>query len=111
MFGFGRRKKSEGTADTFVEATGGGWNDAPDVIPADGGKHADYVGEILRRASEYARENDITVGEEFEYTLTGIPRGIVSPHEIMFGLMLRAPEYGLSSGAIFNEMAYFTRLE
>ena len=34
MFGFRRRKDtpSAGTADTFVEATGGGWSDSPEVV-------------------------------------------------------------------------------
>jgi len=111
MFGFGRKKKPKGTARTFVEATGGGWNDDRDVIPGDGGEHADYVGGVLRRASEYARENDIEIGEEFEFTITDIPAGISSPHEIIFGLMMRAHEYGLRVGAIANETAYFTRMK
>ena len=32
MFGFGRNKKPKGTASTIVEATGGGWHDAPQVV-------------------------------------------------------------------------------
>lgn len=116
MFGFGRKKASrEGasqgaTARTFVEATGGGWGETPDVMPADGGSHADYVGDILRRAREHAEDNGVGVGEEFTYTITDIPRGISSPHEIIFGLMMRAPEYGLSADFMHDETAHFTRI-
>ncbi len=115
MVGFGRRKKPQAqpgdTASTFVEATGGGWGDSLDAVAVDGGEQADYVGEMLRRASEYARENGVEIGEEFEYTITDIPCGITSPHEIVFGLMMRAGEYGLCPGPMLNEKAYFTRLE
>lgn len=112
MFGFfKRKKKSHGTADTFVEATGGGWSDSPDIVAGDGGENADYVGEVLRQASEYARENGVEIDEEFEFTFTDIPRGITSPHEIMFGIIMRAHEYGLSSAGMANETAYFTRVE
>lgn len=49
LFGFCRkRKRPQGTARTFVEDTGGGWGDSPDAVAADGGEHADYVGEMLR---------------------------------------------------------------
>jgi hypothetical protein len=112
MFGFHRKKKpSTGTADTFVEATGGGWFDAPDRVAGDGGSQADFVGVTLERARNYALENDIPVGKEFEFTITEIPLGISSPHDIIFGLMMRAQEYGLSSNAVANETAFFTRLE
>ncbi|HEU0266342.1 MAG TPA: hypothetical protein VFQ70_01835 [Candidatus Saccharimonadaceae bacterium] len=111
MFGFGRRKKDRSTASTFVEATGGGWSDLPDEVAADGGEHADYVGEMLRRASEYACETGVGIGEEFKFTITDIPRDLVSPHEIVFGLMMRAHEYGLAPGVMHDETAYFTRLE
>lgn len=110
MFGFGRKKKSEGTARTFVEATGGGWGDTPDVISGDGGANADYVGEVLRQASEYANEQGIAVGEEFCFTITDIPVGISSPHEIIMGLMMRAHECGLSVDSAINEEVYFTRM-
>lgn len=112
MFGFGRRKKRpEGTAQTFVEATGGGWGDVPDELPADGGVHADYVGEVLQRARDYADEHDIKVREEFMLRITDIPRGIRNPQEIVFGIMSRAHDYGLIAGAMFDEKVYFTRLD
>lgn len=112
MFGFRRRKRSSsGTADTFVEATGGGWSDLPETVAADGGSQADFVSRTLERARAYALENEIPVGQEFEFTITDIPAGITSPHEISFGLMMRASEQGLSSVAIFDEKAIFTRLE
>lgn len=113
MFGFGRKKKKaeEGVAQTFVEATGGGWRDIPEVVAVDGGEHADYVGEVLQKAYEYARETNVKIGEGFDYTLTDIPCGIVSPHEIAFGLMMRASDYGLSAGFVHDETANFTRLK
>lgn len=112
MFGFGRRKKkSEGTASTFVEATGGGWTDAPEVMAADGGANADYVGDVLRLARIHAVSHSIPVGEEFEFTIANIPMGITSPHEIVFGLMMRAEEFGLSAGVMFDEKVTFTRIE
>lgn len=110
MFGFGRKKKSQtATADTFVKATGGSWNDIPDVVTGDGGEHADYVGEILRKVSEYAIQEGVAVGEEFAYTLTEIPHGITSPHEVIFPLMMRAHEYGLRAGFMHDETAHFVR--
>lgn len=112
MFGFGRKRKVQsGTAETFVEATGGGWGAVDDTMPADGGGRADYVGEILRCASEYAKQQNVGIGEEFSYTITDIPHGIDNPYEIIFGLMMRAPEYGLSPGPIHDETAIFIRLE
>lgn len=113
MFGFRRKKDSpsSGTADTFVEATGGGWSDPSNTVAGDGGAQADFVGQTLERARAHALENDIPVGQEFEFTITDIPAGISSPHEIIFGLMMRAGEYGLTSGAIANETAFFTRVE
>lgn len=110
MFGFGR-KKPQGTAQTFVEATGGGWRDSPNTVAADGGEHAGYVGEVLHQASEYAHDQGIGVGEEFDYTITNIPRGITSPHEIMFGLMMRAQDYGLSASSMHDEKIRFIREE
>lgn len=112
MFGFRRKKKatSNGTSDTFVEATGGGWSDLPDTIPGNGGTQADFVGQTLERARAYALENDVAVGQEFQFIITDIPTGISSPHEIIFGLMMQAGEYGLSCRGIANEKAHFTRL-
>lgn len=111
MFGFRRKKSgpSPGTADSFVEATGGGWSDAPGIVAIDGGAQADFVGQTLERARAYALENDIPVGQEFEFTIADIPVGISSPHEIVFGLMMRAGEQGLSPGVIADEKAFFTR--
>lgn len=113
MFGFRRRKDkpSAGAADTFVEATGGGWSDSPEVVAGDGGSQADFVGQTLERARAYALENNIPVGQEFGFTITDIPAGISSPHEIIFGLMMRASEYGLIPGTIVNETAFFTLVE
>lgn len=108
MFGLFRKKKE--VADTFAEAAGGSWGDAPDVIPGDGGQYADYVGETLQRAHAYALEHEIPIGQEFEFTLEDIPVGISGPHEIVFGLMMRAEEFGLSPGLMINESATFTRL-
>ena len=110
MFGFGRKKQAEGVAQTFVEATGGGWNDTPDVIALDGGKHAGYVEETLRQACNYARKNGVEVGDRFVYQITDIPRGISSPHEITVPLMMQADKYGLSTTAIYGEIVEFTRL-
>ena len=113
MFSFLRKRKETpvGTAATFVEATGGGWSDVPDAIASDGGAQADFVGLTLDRARTYALEHDIPVGKEFEFRITDIPLGISSPHEIVFGLMMRAQDYGLRSGIVTNETALFTRLK
>jgi hypothetical protein len=111
VFGFGRKKKPEGTARTFVEATGGGWGETPDVVAGNGGENADFVGEVLKRASEYAKEKGVTIGEEFTFTISDIPVGISSPHEIIMGLMMRAHEHGLSVDSAINESVYFTRLK
>lgn len=110
-FPWSKKKPAAETADTFVEATGGWWTDSPDTIPGDGGSQADFVGRTLQRARDFALENNIPVGEEFEFIITDIPVGISSPHEIIFGLMMRAHEYGLIPGAVANETAYFTRTE
>ena len=111
MFGFGRKKRrEEQVAQTFVEATGGGWSDSPETVAMDGGGQRDYVSEMLRRASVYAREN-VEVGEEFAFTITDIPAGIASPHEIVIGLMMQADEYGLQAGVLVNETAHFTRVK
>ena len=115
MFGLGRRKKKAdktsvaGTADTFLEATGGGWNDAPDIIAADGGEYAEFVGQILAGARRYADEH-VEIDGAFIHTISDIPRGIASPHEIMFGVMMRALDYDLRCEGIFNETVHFRRL-
>ena len=84
MFGFRRKKKAAqgGTSNTFVEATGGGWSDSPDRVRGNGGAQADFVGQTLERVRAYALENEIPVGQEFSFTITEIPNGISSPHEI-----------------------------
>lgn len=117
MFGlFGRKRKKReaakdpATVDTFREATGGGWGEPADVIPGDGGAHADYVGRMLERAREQALASGVAVGQSFEFTLTEIPRGISDPNEIVFGLIMRAREAGLSPGVMKNETIKFTRI-
>lgn len=104
-----RRKRISDTAQTFVEATGGGWYDSPDVIAADGGNQSDYVDTVLRGARDYAQNHGIEVGQSFDFTMTDIPMGITSPHEISFGIIVRASEYGLSANFVFDESVHFTR--
>ncbi len=111
MFGWGKKKQVTpltGGADTFVDATGGGWGEPPLVVAADGGSQADYVQQQLELAAIQAQ--DVAVGETFSFTLTNIPLGITSPHEIAFGLMMRAGEYGLLPGVMSNETIEFERL-
>lgn len=112
MFGFGRKKRvsSRGTAQTFVEATGGGWQGPTGVIFGDGGNNADFVKQTLERAHAHALEQQIPVGQEFEFTITDIPVGISSPHEIVFGLMTQAKSFGLETGVVADEKVMFTRL-
>lgn len=107
---FVTKKKHVPVADTFVEATGGGWFDVPDVVAADGGSQADYVGELLRQAKHQACDESVPVGGEFTFTVTNIPEGISSPHEIMFGLMMRAGECGLMCTSMIDEKAFFIRV-
>lgn len=114
MFNFLKRKRAKNgegkkTADTFVEATGGGWSDAPDAIPTDGGEHFNFISEVLRQARLQAYENDVPAGEQFKFVVTDIPTGIESPHIIMFGLMMRAPEEGLSFQHMVDETVTFVR--
>lgn len=108
MFGLFRRKKQGPTADTFVEATGGGWSDAPDFV--DASNHDDFVADFLRRAHDYALQNEVKIGEEFQFTITHIPFGITSPHEIILPVMVRASEFGLSPVSMMGETAYFIRV-
>lgn len=117
MFQFLRRRKRKNTpstecttTNTFVEATGGGWGESPDVVAADGGQQADFVGRVLEEARAFALDNDIPVGGEFEFKISNIPMGIDSPHEIVFGLMMRASEVGLGAGMMRDEYIYFTRV-
>lgn len=114
MFGFGRKRKSKrsqqaATAGTFVEATDGGWSNAPDVVAADGGSQKDFVQQTLDRACHYADSKNVAFGEQFTYTLTDIPKGISSPHEIAFGLMMEAHRYGLAVISVTNEVVNFER--
>jgi hypothetical protein len=112
MFGLGRKKKrsAEGTTSTFVDATGGGWSDSPEVVSTKGGSQADFVDQTLERAHAYALEHEVPVGSQFEFIITDIPVGISSPHEIIFGLMMEAHRYGLSADAIHNEKISFIRM-
>lgn len=113
LFGRNRNQAKPATtdyADTFVEATDGGWSDPPETIASDGGNQKDFVDTLLQQAQRQARET-VEIGESFTFTITNIPRGVTSPHEIVFGLMMQANQYGLSCGTIANESATFTRLE
>lgn len=103
---FGNRDSN--TTDTFVKATGGGWGDTPNIVPADGGSQKDYVESQLELAKQQAAS--VAVGESFTYRLTDIPVGISGPHEIMFGMMMRSHEYGLMSGPMIDEKIEFTRI-
>ena len=107
---FDRRKAPSDDAgvSTFVEATGGGWRGTPDRVSVDGGSQAEYVRSQLELAREQAMA--VEVGEKITYTLTDIPRGIASPVEILFGLMMLAREYDLRPGVARNETIEFTRL-
>ena len=113
MFGFGRKnespEESTKTADTFVEATDGGWTDSPEVVAGYGGSQASYVVQVLEKAREYALENGHEPGDKFLYKLTDIPRTIHSPHEIVMSLMLQADTYGLRVNYIKDEIVHFVR--
>lgn len=98
-----------GNASTFIEATGGGWGDPPELMADDGGPHADYVNEQLALARAYAQEH-VAIGQPFEFTISNIPRGIATPHDIVFGIMFRAGHYGFWPGAMTNETITLTRL-
>ena len=128
MFGFFRRKKArrraysgwsapsetpdteEQAADTFLEATGGGWSDSPDAIAADGGTQAVFVSELLRQARQQADDEAIAVGGSFAFTIKNIPVGIESPHEIIFGLMMQSADFGLRVEYIADESVLFERI-
>jgi hypothetical protein len=113
LFKYLRRRKAAktGTSDTFLEATGGGWSESPEVIATEGGTQADFVDLMLSQARAHALAEDIPVGQEFEFVITNIPNGISSPHEIAFGLMIQAGRFGLEPGTIMNEKVRFTRIE
>lgn len=112
MFNWLKRKlrSSKGTADSFVVATGGSWGEPSDAIAGDGGSQKDFVTEVLEKAALQAKKS-VKVGERFTFTITDIPRGISGPHEIIFGVMMRAGEYGLFADSILNEQIHFTRTE
>lgn len=95
-------------ARTFVEATDGGWGDPPESVAVNGGSQADYVVEQLRAAQAHAQKN-VAIGETFNFTITNIP-AVMSPHEIMFGMMMQADSYGLRCGPAMNERFTFTRI-
>ena len=103
-----KSKNESGSADTFVEATGGGWDEPPKFVASDGGSQSDFVTSLLEQAAKQAQS--VKVGEEFIFTITDIPRGISSPHEIVFGLMMLADEYGLECGPVVNEEVWFIRV-
>lgn len=95
-------------AETFVEATGGGWDDVPNRVAPDGGDFASYVAQQLRAAQMYAQAN-VAVGEWFDFTITNIP-AVISPHEIVSGMIMQADTYGLGCGSAMNERFSFKRL-
>ena len=99
----GRKKPT----NPFVESTGGGWTDPPDVIEIDGGAQAAYIGDMLAKAKQQAVKS-VEVGESFTFTMTDIPVG-VGPHEIMLPLMFRASDYGLDCQSVINEKVDFVR--
>jgi hypothetical protein len=103
--------ESSENSETFLQATGGGWSDPPEVISIDGGAQAGYVDLMLAQARAYALAKEIPIGQEFEFTITDIPNGISSPHEITFGLMMQAGRFGLEPGPVMNETVRFTRIE
>lgn len=105
-----RRAIGEGTAKTFVEATGGGWGNPPDVVPVEGGPETDFALQTLRLAHEYAVKNDIPIGGEFDYVITNIPQGISSPHTIMFSVMLYADQFGLHPESFVDEKVHFVHI-
>lgn len=112
MFGFWRRRKPpRTTADTFIEATEGGWGEVPKRIAIDGGSQADFVRQTLQAARQYAIDNQIQIGETFKYIIKDIPVGISSPHEISFGLMMQAFDFGLSADYMRDEQVKFVRLD
>lgn len=92
------------TADTFVEATDGGWSDPAEIISADGGSQRNYVEDQLESARHQALSEGLGVGDTLKYKLTSIPKGISSPHEIVFGIMMQASRYGFRPGVMHDEM-------
>lgn len=105
------RPDNSEVSDTFVEATGGGWRDLPETVPADGGNQADYVESQLKKATIEAYERGLVTGDSFRYRLTDIPKDISSPHEIAFGMMLQASKYGMIAGAMRDEEIHLTLFE
>lgn len=95
-------------AANFVDATDGGWYDTPKVVSADGGNYTAYVAQQL----EFARSEamSLPVGAQIEYTLRGVPRGIHTPHDIVFGMMMKSEDYGLRFEHSFNETFAFTKI-
>lgn len=91
------------TVDTFVEATDGGWGDPAEAIPVDGGSQRNYVEDQLESARRQALNEGLEPGDTLKYKLTRIPKGITSPHEIAFGIMMQASRYGFTPGVMHDE--------
>ena len=100
-------ENDSGSAQTFAEATGGGWGEPPNVVATDGGSQAAYVKQQLELAAEQAQS--MAVGEEFTFLLTDIPRSISSPHEIVAGLIVQSYDYGLEFSSVVDEEVRFRR--
>jgi hypothetical protein len=112
MFGFFKKKKPKpDVADRFFKEADGGWPDLPDEVAADGGSQADFVKATLEHVLEYAKDNDIAIGETFEFTIRDIPVGISNSLEIILGLTMQADKYGLLLSRIVDETATFTLVD
>lgn len=106
LFGLRRRSKVN---DTFVQATGGGW-DGPHCS-MEIGCDADiisFVRRSLEQAREYADRTGLDVGEEFSFTLTDIPSGLSGPHNAVATLAMRASLYGLKFMGRRDEVVRFS---
>lgn len=91
-------------ADTFVEATGGGWDEMPDKVS----NQDDYVRGLLEQARDQALRSGVKVGEEFDFTITNIP-GITHPNEVIFPIVLLQSDYGLMMVYSADETVRFKR--
>ena len=82
--------------------------DAASAMAADSDSQESYVASQLELAQQQAAS--LPIGESFTYRLTDIPTKISSPHEIIFGMMMLARQYGLQAGSMINEEIDFTRV-